>query len=74
MTGQSRPTWDLPATRWVGRTLVQRPYDRWKAWTIPYFVVGAPLIGSAFLAGFAADEINHYVVHPATWVYRRVFH
>jgi hypothetical protein len=58
---------EVPVTSWVLDKVVHEPAENlpWGA-AVVYFVAASPVIGAAALGGYAADEINHFVVEPAT--------
>jgi hypothetical protein len=65
MTGGSEVTWQLPITEWVLDKVITVPAENLEEpAAIGYFIVAGPVIGVAALGGYAADELNHLIVHP----------
>ena len=59
---------DLAVTQWVLDKVVTAPAENLPTWAaVVYFAspIGIGAVGIGALAGFAVDEVNHYVVHPA---------
>jgi hypothetical protein len=58
---------EIPITKWVLDKVITVPYEHLpKPVSFAYFAtIGVPIIGIGALGGFAADKVNHYVVHPA---------
>jgi hypothetical protein len=59
----------IPITEWVLDKVITVPAENLpEPAAIGYFIFAAPVIATAAVGGYAADEISHYIVHPVTEV------
>ena len=55
----------IPVTEWVLDKMITVPYENLETpAALAYFVVASLPIGAGALAGYAVDEVHHYIVTP----------
>jgi hypothetical protein len=55
----------IPVTEWVLDKMITVPYENLETpAALAYFVLASPAIGYGAIAGYAVDEVHHYIVTP----------